>query len=619
MRILVAFVILSCSWPGNDRNMMLAPAFGFVVPVPSSSSIGTASRSRRSTMERSMSLVEPPNFAGVKSHIEAQERVRNLRTVLKPLLVDQQHQQLDNTRRGRVIVIGGGLAGLSTAKHLVDAGLAPTVLEARPVLGGKVAAWRDADADVSETGLHIFFGAYPNALNLFDELGISDRLQWKQHQMLFAKPGARQKEFATFDFPSWLPAPLNAAVAILRCTDMLTWGEKIQLGIGLLPAYLQGQSYVEAQETVTVEEWMQQRGIPQRVTDEVFIAMSKALGFIGPEKLSMQCVLIALNRFLQETGGSRVAFLDGSPSERLCEPLREYIEQRGGTVRTNVPVERILVNPDDEHTVAGLLLEGGEVISGDIYVNAMPVDALKTLIPDEWKSNDYFSKLQALRGVPVMNLHIWFDRKLSTVDNLIFSRSPLLSVYADMSETCRDYANPDRSMLELVLAPAAPYMKLSDSEILVLVLQELERLFPNEIKADGSAAAVTKFTCIRTPTSVYTTIPGVEAARPTQRSPVPNFYVAGDFSKQKYLASMEGAILSGVLAATAVAEDIVAKGSLPSFRRLSERPGTTPVVPTAPMQMHRTRRQSTIPTDIQQELLLSSLVVTATATQAAAA
>ena len=143
--------------------------------------------------------------------------------------------------------------------------------------------------------------------------------------VLFAKPGRPTREFATFDFPS-LPAPLNAAVAILSCTDMLTWPEKLQLGLGLVPAYLLGQSYVEAQEGVTVQEWMDERGIPQRVTDEVFLAMSKALGFIGPESLSMQCVLIALNRFLRETSGSRIAFLDGNPTERLCQPLKEYIE-----------------------------------------------------------------------------------------------------------------------------------------------------------------------------------------------------------------------------------------------------------------------------------------------------
>jgi 15-cis-phytoene desaturase len=192
----------------------------------------------------------------------------------------------------------------------------------------------------------------------------------------------------------------------------------------------------------------------------------------------------------------------------------------------------------------------------------MPVDALKRLTPDTWRKNyDYFSKMQQLRGVPVINLHIWFDRKLSTIDNLIFSRSPLLSVYADMSTTCRDYAasSNNKSMLELVLAPAAKYMSKSDDEILQATMLELERLFPQEISAtdnnnNNNMAKVVKFTLVRTPTSVYETVPGVDQARPSQVSPVPNFFCAGDFSRQRYLASMEGAILSGVLAAKAVAE-----------------------------------------------------------------
>jgi 15-cis-phytoene desaturase len=207
-----------------------------------------------------------PDFSSVRSHLEAQANVEYLKKLLpRP------------KKPSKVIVMGGGLAGLSAAKHLVDAGHYPIVLEARDLLGGKVAAWRDADGDVTETGLHVFFGAYPNALTLFDELQIANRLQWKSHQMLFAKPGRPTREFSVFDFPSTLPAPLNAAVAILSCTDMLTWSEKIQLGIGLVPAYLQGQSYVESQESVTVKEWMDQRGIPQSVTDEVFLAMSKGM------------------------------------------------------------------------------------------------------------------------------------------------------------------------------------------------------------------------------------------------------------------------------------------------------------------------------------------------------
>ena len=555
------------------------------------SSFSTSSQIRHSS--QLSALISKPDFASVGSHIEAREQVNYLKNLPRP-----------KDGPAKVIVIGGGLAGLSTAKHLVDAGHTPIVLEARSLLGGKIAAWTQ-DGYTSETGLHVFFGAYPNAMTLFDDLGISDRLQWKQHKMLFAKPGRPTREFAVFDFPN-IPAPLNAGVAILSCADMLTWPEKIKLGLGLIPAYVFGQSYVEEQEGVTVQEWMDERGIPQSVTDEVFLAMSKALGFIGPDRLSMQCVLIALNRFLQETSGSRIAFLDGNPTERLCEPLKEYIEKRGGQVRLDVPVERFLVNPED-NSMAGLLLAGNEVVSADYYVNAMPVDGLKRLIPTEWKEMPYFSDLQKLRGIPVMNLHVWFDRKLSTVDNLIFSRSPILSVYADMSEACKEYSNSERSVLELVLAPAAPYMKKTDEEILRITLEELERLFPEEIRVDQSQdgfAKVVKFTCVRTPTSVYETVPGVDEARPTQKSPISNFFCAGDFSKQKYLASMEGAILSGKLAATAVADSDLKSQGARSSTKLTPRPRDpkVDVVRTPDLTMHITKLSNSIPDDVQNEL-----------------
>jgi len=92
----------------------------------------------------------------------------------------------NESQKKKVAIIGGGLSGLSCAKYLVDAGHEPTVYEARDVLGGKVSAWKDEDGDWIETGLHIFFGAYPNVMNMFAELGIHDRLQWKVHQMTFA-------------------------------------------------------------------------------------------------------------------------------------------------------------------------------------------------------------------------------------------------------------------------------------------------------------------------------------------------------------------------------------------------------------------------------------------------
>lgn len=453
----------------------------------------------------------------------------------------------------KVVIAGAGLAGLSTAKYLADAGHKPIVLEARDVLGGKVAAWKDNDGDWYETGLHIFFGAYPNMQNLFGELGINDRLQWKEHSMIFAMPN-KPGEFSRFDFPEILPAPFNGIFAILRNSEMLTWPEKVRFALGLLPAMLGGQAYVEAQDGLTVTEWMKRQGVPDRVNDEVFIAMSKALNFINPDELSMQCILIALNRFLQEKHGSKMAFLDGNPPERLCKPIVDHIESLGGEVWVNSRTQKIELNPDG--TVKHFLLSSGNIISGDVYVIATPVDILKLLLPQEWKDILYFKKLEKLVGVPVINVHIWFDRKLkNTYDHLLFSRSPLLSVYADMSVTCKEYYDPDRSMLELVFAPAEQWISCSDQEIVDATMQELAKLFPDEIAADQSKAKILKYHVVKTPRSVYKTVPDCEPCRPLQRSPVKGFYLAGDYTKQKYLASMEGAVLSGKLCAQAITQD----------------------------------------------------------------
>lgn len=453
----------------------------------------------------------------------------------------------------KVAIAGAGLAGLSCAKYLTDLGYTPIVLERRDVLGGKVAAWQDEDGDWYETGLHIFFGAYPNMLQLFKELDIEDRLQWKEHTMIFNQP-EKPGTYSRFDFPD-LPAPMNGIVAILGNNDMLTWPEKIRFGIGLIPAMLKGQKYVEEMDRYSFSEWLKLQNVPERVEKEVFIAMSKALNFINPDRLSATVVLTALNRFLQEKNGSKMAFLDGSPTERLCQPLVDYITERGGEVRLNAPIKEIQL--DETGKVQQFLLRGlegapDEELTADLYISAIPVDPLKVLLPEPWRQLDYFQKLNGLEGVPVINLHLWFDRKLTEIDHLLFSRSPLLSVYADMSNTCKAYADPDKSMLELVLAPAKDWISKSDDEIVTATLIELEKLFPNHFGGETPAKLI-KFHVVKTPRSVYEATPGRQQYRPSQVTPIENFYLTGDFTMQPYLASMEGAVLSGKLTAQAIA------------------------------------------------------------------
>lgn len=264
------------------------------------------------------------------------------------------------------------------------------------------------------------------------------------------------------------------------------------------------------------------------------------------DKLSMTVVLTAMNRFLNEDNGLQMAFLDGNQPERLCEPMKQYIEARGGQVLTRKPVKEIVTNADG--SVSHLILRSGEKIVADEYISAMPVDILKRYIPKAWSTMPYFRQVDELEGIPVINLHMWFDRKLKAVDHLCFSRSPLLSVYADMSVTCKEYNDPNKSMLELVFAPCSPiaggkinWIAKSDEEIISATMSELARLFPLEIAADGSKAKLVKYAVVKVPRSVYAAIPGRNKYRPGQRTPIPNFTLAGDWTSQKFLGSMEGA------------------------------------------------------------------------------
>ena len=461
----------------------------------------------------------------------------------------------------RVAIAGAGLAGLSCAKYLVDEGHTPVLLESRDVLGGLVAAWKDDDGDWYETGLHVFFGAYPNMLQLLKELGIEDRLQWKKHTMIFNQP-EKPGTYSRFDFPN-LPAPLNGVVAILRNNDMLSWGEKIELAKGLVPAMLRGQKYVDSTDQYTFSEWLKLQGVSEEVQQDIFIAASKSLNFINPDEISAVVLLTALNKFLQQKDGSKMAFLDGSPTERLCQPLVDYIEAGGGEVKLNAPLKEILLNPDG--SVKGFLmrgLDGAEdyVETADAYVSAMPVDVMKVMLPSAWKDIECFQKLDGLEGVPVINIQLWFDRKLTDIDQLLFSRSPILNVYADMSNTCREYSDPNRSMLELVLAPADDWINKSDAEILQVTLDELSKLFPQHFGSENPAKLL-KHHVVKTPRSVYRATPGRQEYRPSQVTPVSNFFLSGSYTMQPFLGSMEGAVLSGKLTALGVNKSFSVKNS----------------------------------------------------------
>lgn len=106
----------------------------------------------------------------------------------------------------------------------------------------------------------------------------------------------------------------------------------------------------------------------------------------------------------------------------------DYVTARGGEVHTSVALREIVLNED--LSVQSFVMADREgqqrfEVTADAYVSAMSVDAIKLLLPQPWQDLPFFQKLNGLEGVPVINVQIWFDRKLPTVDHLLFSIAPV--------------------------------------------------------------------------------------------------------------------------------------------------------------------------------------------------
>lgn len=444
----------------------------------------------------------------------------------------------------RVVIGGGGLAGLAAAKRLVDAGFRVELLEQRPILGGKVSAWRDADGDWIESGLHVFFGAYVEIFDLMRELGIYEHILWKEHVLTYTLSEGDRFSFRTGLFP----APLHLLPAVIN-NHFFSWPEKLSLAKALGPMLFGSPAYRAQQDGLTYSEWHRKFGISDRMLQKMFMPMALALKFLPPEEMSAKIVLDVCGEFLRKPDASKMGFLKGSPQEYLIGPLADYLTKRGARIRTDAPIRALHEAPG--RSVAGFALESGEVVRGDWYLLALPVHKLNRLVPNQWKRDErYFAGLSQFEGVPVITVQLWFDRQVTHVDNILFCPDGRIPVYADLANTTPEYAYGGKSRMEFCVAPARDLMGLPDAEIVARVKANVDATFPDS----GPEARIVKHSIVRIPQSVYWPKPGIDHLRPAQATPIPNLFLAGGYTTQDFYDSMEGAVASGRLAATALME-----------------------------------------------------------------
>ncbi|ACF46544.1 MAG: FAD-dependent oxidoreductase [Prosthecochloris sp.] len=439
----------------------------------------------------------------------------------------------------KVAIFGAGVAGLSAAIELVDRGYDVEIYEKRKVLGGKVSVWKDKDGDSVESGLHIVFGGYEQLQNYLDRVGAGNNYIWKDHSLIYAEPDGKQSFFKKAN----LPSPWAEVIGGLQA-DFLTMWDKISLIKGLFPALAGNEEYFRSQDHMTYSEWHRLRGASEHSLQKLWRAIALAMNFIEPNVISARPMITIFKYFGTDYHATKFAFFRQNPGDSMIEPMRQYIQAKGGRIFIDAKLSRFEL--DENSTIKKAILTDGHEVTADAYISAMPVHNLKKILPKEWLHHDYFTNIFQFTGSPVANCQLWFDKKITDTDNLMFSQGTIFATFADVSLTCpEDFQEgmgsaAGGSVMSLVLAPAHQLMDMPNEAIIDLVMKDIHDRFPK-----SRHAKLLKSTLVKIPESVYKAVPDVDKFRPDQVSPIDNFYLAGDYTYQRYLASMEGAALSG--------------------------------------------------------------------------
>jgi squalene-associated FAD-dependent desaturase len=433
----------------------------------------------------------------------------------------------------RVVVVGGGLAGITAALDCAAAGASVTLLEVRRRLGGAAYSF-ERDGLEMDNGQHVFLRCCVAYRALLNRLG-SEQLVSVQPRLEIPvlKPGARPVVLRRGS----LPAPLHLAGALARypyLTPLQRLGA-VRAALGLMRLDPQD----EALDRLTLGDWLARHG---QGPD----AVSALWDLIALPTLNLPAAQasLALGAFVFRTGllsgadAGDIGFHRGTLSEIIGRPAERALSEAGVEVRLGWGAERL------EKTSSGLEVHarGGEDgVSAEAAIVAVPHTRAATLL--EPLLGESARRLSGLGSSPIVNLHVVYDRPVCSEPFAAGVGTPVQYLF---DRTSAAGAPAGCQYLAVSLSGAEREMGMSVDALRERYLPALRELLPR-----AREARVESFLITREHAATFRAAPGVAALRPGPQTALPGLVLAGAWTGTGGPATLEGAVLSGHAAAAA--------------------------------------------------------------------
>ncbi len=438
-----------------------------------------------------------------------------------------------------VTVIGGGVAGMSAACALAEAGLRVQLVERRGYLGGRASSYLHPGVDeVIDNCQHVLFGCCTNLTGFYRRIGVAERIHWTT-EMTMIEPGGRRSRLA----PSWLPAPLHSAPSFLSAhafalADKLALARAFSALMRPLPARAGNQ---------TLGDWLRRKGQTEGALNRFWrLVIASALN-ADLDSIAMPYAAKVIRELFMNSAEAGSMGMSTVPLSELYSGAADYLKDRGSSVLFNANVES--AEWDEEASQWSLATRNGTLLS-EFLVLALPFEATAKLLPHmpaAHGADALAAKLESHEHWPICSVHLWFDREITTLDHAVLLDREIHWLYN------KSRLQPWRkgNYVELVISASREFAQLTREQAIVQAVRELAEFFPAAAEAKLEKAALVKE--IR---ATFGVPPGIDASRPTSKSPWPNCFLAGDWTATGWPSTMESAARSGHLAVEAICKSI---------------------------------------------------------------